>query len=114
MSSWNHRVLAHKHNDEVYFKIHEVHYDDNKNPVSYSATPMPVSGGDIKTIRWVLQKMKECLNEPILWAGESFPKVCTVKYTCLNCGRNKFIKPLPHNCKSGFTKRGLNWEMYHE
>ena len=24
---WNHRILAHKDGDEMYFQIHEVYYD---------------------------------------------------------------------------------------
>ncbi len=29
---WNHRVLAHKDGDEMFFQIHEVYYDKKGKP----------------------------------------------------------------------------------
>ena len=72
--SWNHRVLAHKYQEEVFFKIHEVFYDENGIPNGYSAEAETIHGENIKEIRWTLNKMKECLKKPILWAGDDFPK----------------------------------------
>lgn len=37
-----------------------------------------------------------------------------IRYKCLLCGRDKFIKPTPHNCIGGFRKRGLKWERINE
>ena len=72
--AWNHRVLAHKYKDEVYFEIHEVLYDENGVPNGYTEKGITVGGENIKGIRWTLNKMKECLKKPILWAGDEFPK----------------------------------------
>jgi hypothetical protein len=72
-SFWNHRLLAHQIGDNIYFKVHEVHYS-NKKPTLYSAEPVIIDGENIKTIKWTLKKMKKCLKEPILWAGERFPE----------------------------------------
>ena len=74
---WNHRVLAHKYQEEVYLQIHEVLYDENGIPNGYTAEPITIAAEDIKGIRWTLNKMKECLKKPILWAGDDFPKEYT-------------------------------------
>ena len=71
--SWNHRVIAHQYEGgEVYFHIHEVYYDHNKIPNGYTRNPVVVSGEDLKSIKWNLNKMKECLKKPILKAWD-FP-----------------------------------------
>lgn len=71
---WNHRVLAHKYQEEIYFEIHEVYYDENGIPNGYKEKPVTIGGENIKGMRWALNKMKECLKKPILWAGDDFPK----------------------------------------
>jgi len=71
---WNHRVLAHKYQEKIYFEIHEVLYDENGIPNGYTAEPVTIGSEDIKGMRWTLNKMKECLKKPILWAGDDFPK----------------------------------------
>ncbi len=72
--SWNHRVLAHKYESgEIEFNIHEVHYEGDV-PVAYTKKPIPVLGESLKSLRWTLNKMKECLKKPVLWAGDEFPK----------------------------------------
>jgi hypothetical protein len=70
---WNHRVLAHEHKGEIYFDIHEVYYDDNGTPNGYTENPVSVGGESLKGIGWTLNRMKECLKKPILWAGDKFP-----------------------------------------
>ena len=70
---WNHRILAHEHKGEIYLKIHEVYYNENGIPVLYTNNPTDVCGDDLKSIRWTLNKMKECIGKPILWAGDRFP-----------------------------------------
>ena len=72
--SWNHRVLAHKDGDEVWISIHEVYYDKNGTPESYTANGVSVGGNSIKDLSWTLDKMKECLNKPIL-SAENFPNI---------------------------------------
>ena len=108
--SWNHRILAHENNGEVYFQLHEVYY---KNEVTdgYTANPITVGSETLKGIKWTLNKMQEAVEKPILWAGEKFPNECKVKYICDLCGRNTFDAPSPHKCKGGFRKRGLSWSL---
>ena len=76
--SWNHRVLAHKDGDEVWFSIHEVYYDENGIPKSYTANGVNVGGNSIKDLSWTLDKMKECLDKPIL-SLENFPETFNTK-----------------------------------
>lgn len=32
------------------------------------------------------------------------------RYRCLLCGRDKFTRKSPHNCKGGFRKRNIQWQ----
>lgn len=64
--SWNHRILAHKDDDDWFFQIHEVYYDDNGNPNSYTSNGVSVGGKSLEDINWALDKMKECVSKPIL------------------------------------------------
>ena len=109
--AWNHRILAHEHNGEVYLQIHEVYYNENNIPDSYSKYGVSVGGETLKDIKWTLNKMMDCLSKPILWAGEKFPNECKIKYTCDLCGMDTFDRPTPHNCRGGFRKRGLRWSL---
>jgi hypothetical protein len=110
--AWNHRVLAFKQDDgDLYLRIHEVYYDDNKQPNGYTANPVSLGCEDLSGLSWTLNKMKECLKKPVLWSGSDFPKVCAITYTCLHCGRDKFTKKQPHNCTTGFRKRKLAWSL---
>lgn len=72
--SWNHRILAHKDGDEMYFEIHEVYYDKEGKPDSYTANGVSVGAESLDGIKWVLDKMKECLDKPIL-SAENFPNI---------------------------------------
>ncbi len=74
--SWNHRVLAHKNetSDEVYLQIHEVYYNKKGVPDSYTTLAISIGASSLKEIKWTLNRMKECLKKPILWAGKDFPK----------------------------------------
>ena len=69
---WNHRILAHKDGDEIYFQIHEVFYDKNGKPKSYTANGISVGAESLNGINWVLEKMKESTAKPILLADD-FP-----------------------------------------
>jgi hypothetical protein len=108
---WNYRILAHEHNGEIYLQIHEVYYNENNVPDSYTQNAVSIGGEDLKAITWTLNKMLKCRTEPILWAGERFPNECKIKYTCDLCGRDTFDKPSPHKCSGGFRKRGLRWSL---
>jgi len=74
MSTFNHRVMAHKSGRFVYLQIHEVYYDDNGVPDGYTQNAVTVGGETTAELVWVLDKMKLCLDKPILWAGDKFPK----------------------------------------
>jgi len=76
--SWNHRILAHKDGDEMYFQIHEVYYDKEGKPNSYTLNGVSVGAESLDGINWVLDKMKECLDKPIL-SVENFPKTFKTK-----------------------------------
>jgi len=106
--NWNHRVLIHENEGEIYFKIHEVYYKD-EIPFDYTIDPVIIESEKIKEIKWMLNKIQEAIKKPILWAGENFPNECKMKYTCDLCGRDKFDKPIPHNCNNNFRKRGLSF-----
>lgn len=70
---WNHRILAHKYEDEVYYKIHEVYYDDKGKPNSYGKDGVNLMYHDLEAIRWTLNKIQECLSKPVLCA-KNFPE----------------------------------------
>ena len=73
-STWNHRILAHPDGDEVFLQIHEVYYDENHKPNGYTKNAARVCGSSGRDLAWTLDKMKECLKKPVLWAGERFPE----------------------------------------
>ena len=70
--SWNYRILAHKDGDDWFFQIHEVYYDEEGKAHSYTANGVSVGAESIEDINWVLDKMKECVNKPIL-SVDNFP-----------------------------------------
>ncbi len=72
--SWNYRILAHKsNNDDMYLQIHEVYYNENNIPIAYTKNPISIGGTDIDEILWVIDKIRDAVNKPILLAGEKFP-----------------------------------------
>jgi len=73
MSHWNHRILAVAYNNDIYFQIHEVYYTDDCIPNGYSTNPITIGGEDIKGMIWQINRIKQCMKKPILWAGENFP-----------------------------------------
>ena len=70
--SWNYRIMAHEHENEMYFEIHEVYYDKDGKPESCTKNPVTVGSEDDNGISWILDKMKESLEKPILWYGDKF------------------------------------------
>ncbi len=72
--SWNYRILAFKQKGEIYFQMYEFYYDKNNKPNGYTDKPIRVSGDSLKSIKWVLKKMKKATKKPILWSGKKFPK----------------------------------------
>ena len=74
MSYRNHRVLATKFKDEVYFQVHEVYYTDDDIPDGYTADPITIGAESLKGMTWQVNRIKECLKKSILWAGDKFPE----------------------------------------
>ena len=69
---WNHRILPPKDGDEMFFQIHEVYYDKKGKPNSYTANGVSVGAENLEGINWVLDKMKECADKPVLLV-DGFP-----------------------------------------
>jgi hypothetical protein len=76
---WNYRILAHKHNNDIYFQIHEVYYNDQGIPNGYTKNPCTIGSDNIDGIKFSLTKIVECTEKPILWAGENFPNEYEIK-----------------------------------
>lgn len=70
--TWNHRILASEHKGEVYYQIHEVYYNDNGTPNSYTKNPITIGSDDIEGIKWQLEHIPKCLEKPIL-SVKDFP-----------------------------------------
>jgi len=73
MAHWNHRVVQKKCDGEVYYEIHEAHYNDDgqlyaitENPV----TPYADSYDQQHGLRWVLNQMLSACDKEILIEGE--------------------------------------------
>jgi len=66
MSTWNHRVLAQREGDGIYFQIHEVYYDNEGKPDGFTKEGISVGGDSLESLSWVLERMKECLDKPVL------------------------------------------------
>ena len=61
--SWNYRVVRTKFPDgEEEFGIHEMYYDSD----APTADPVPVVGESINHLRWILDRMREALDKPVI------------------------------------------------
>lgn len=71
MAHWNYRVIEYTDDDgEVIQSIHSVHYRDDV-PEFYSEMPVEMwscdgVGGDVCGLAWMLDKMREALEKPVL------------------------------------------------
>lgn len=111
-TTWNHRVMADELiGGEVYLEIHEVYYDENNVPYTYTEKPISIGSEDVSGLTWTINRMQACLKKPILWKGDKFPQECLVTYKCLLCGRDSFTAKQPHNCVGGFRKRNIKWAV---
>lgn len=63
--SWNYRVLNYDDNGELYYKIHEVYYE-NEIPNAYSTNPATIEGDSLEELSIVFNQMILSLNKPIL------------------------------------------------
>lgn len=67
--------MAHKEGAKnIYLQIHEVYYNNDGKPTSYTENAVGVGGDNVEGITWVLEMMSKCLEKPVLWAGENFPQ----------------------------------------
>ncbi len=70
--SWNYRVIEFvcPMSNETWQAIHEVFYDEHGMPESYGEDPASVtssdSNGNQADLGWVLDKMREALDKPVL------------------------------------------------
>ena len=72
--NWNYRIIETEENGEIFLNIHEVYYDKDGTPNGYTENPVTVNGEVVEDLKWVLNKMIECLDKPILLGGEKFPQ----------------------------------------
>ena len=70
---WNHRVLAYQVDDEMYFEISEVHYNE-RGVANCHSDAASIGSENLKGLSWTLNRMKECLKKPILWGDHRFPQ----------------------------------------
>ena len=63
--SWNYRVVVKGKGSDLFYSIHDVYYDDNKDIVNIGRES-PVIGEDFAELKWGLEKMLEACNKPIL------------------------------------------------
>ena len=76
--SWNYRVIYHKAGAltetskikwDEYLAIHEVYYEEEKIS-SITEKPISIIGDEgkesLKSIKWILEKITEALNKPII------------------------------------------------
>jgi hypothetical protein len=74
--SWNYRMMAQKDGDNYFFSVHEVYYDKNNIPYSYSKEPVSVNGNSVDDLIFGVNAIKGAiLNRPVLWYGNRFPEV---------------------------------------
>ena len=76
LKNWNHRIIHQRVKClgewEDQFSIHEVYYDEFGNPINHTIDAVSPRGDSIEDLKWVLDKMKEALEHPIL-SYENFP-----------------------------------------
>ena len=64
---WNHRVIEFVEPDgQPWFQIHEVYYGTDGLPQAYTDDPIPVHGDSIEEMRETLERMRRCLDKPVL------------------------------------------------
>jgi len=70
MTHWNYRVMQFTEGPETWRAIHEVYYDDDDKPISYTADPAvvmwDVSEDPVSTPTNELLHMAEAIDKPIL------------------------------------------------
>jgi hypothetical protein len=72
--SFNLRVLATEHNNELYYSVRDVYYNSDGLPNGYSGNPITVSAESLDGLEWLCEKITECLEKPVLWEDDRFPQ----------------------------------------
>lgn len=68
---WNYRVIQTTYpSGEVDFGVYEVYYDNEGRITAYTEDPVPAVCETIEELRQDLQRMLECLDNPVLVASE--------------------------------------------
>lgn len=76
--TWNYRIIKHVQDDEVYYGVHEVFYNANRQPSGYSVQPVfivdEVPGeSHLLACRDVIAKILDGVNKPVL-EEKDFPE----------------------------------------
>ena len=69
---WNHRIIKDvcQVTGETYLAIHEVYYEKGI-PNAATKNPITISGENLTSLIWTVDRIKECLRKPILeWNEE--------------------------------------------
>lgn len=72
MPTWNHRIVQKRdpHYDDVYYEVHEAHYNDDGQLCAITENPITPYGDDIEGLKWTLEHMLKACDHPILIDGE--------------------------------------------
>lgn len=70
--SWNHRVIRTEDEGGICYAIHECHYDKKGDtvPTSWTSEPIAVLSETRTGLLWVLSKMAEAIQQPVLEAKD--------------------------------------------
>lgn len=64
--SWNYRVVKRLENGEWTYSIHETYYSAQKKEEAITESPVQVSAETLADLRWVLERMLQALDKPLL------------------------------------------------
>jgi hypothetical protein len=65
--TWNNRVIRHINEDaDVWYSIHEVHYDQDGNPNGVTENPVPAHGDSVEELTHSMIYQMKALTEPVL------------------------------------------------
>ena len=67
---WNHRVIRKTSRDETWYEIHEVFYDDDGNPHSWTEGSVSPYGESVEELCRVLDWFKGATEKPVLEISE--------------------------------------------
>lgn len=73
--TWNYRVMT--MNNGATYTIHEVYYDEEGKPRSYTVDPIDPCGESLKDLKTELSWMRKALSKPILTPDDFDVKECS-------------------------------------